>query len=57
MNQDADGRRVNVTDDKPVILTPTQARQGVTPHVTRYVLSWGLALVALAFILVYFFLR
>jgi hypothetical protein len=58
MNQDADGRHVNVTDDdKPVILTTTQARQGVTPHVTRYVLSWGLALVTLAFILDYLFQR
>jgi hypothetical protein len=38
-----------------ITLTTTQARQGITPHVTRYVLSGGLALVALAFILIYFF--
>jgi hypothetical protein len=57
MNQDDDGRHVNVTDDKPVTLTTTQARQGVTPYVTRYVLSWGLALVTLAFILVNLFQR
>lgn len=57
MNQGADGRHGNVTDDKPVILTTTEARQGVTPYVTRYVLSWGLALVTLAFMLVYLFQR
>ena len=57
MNQEADGRPVNVTDDEQSTLTTTQARQGVTPHVTRYVLSWGLALVTLAFILVYLFQR
>ena len=34
-------------------LTPTEARQGVTPHVTRYVLGRGLVLVILAFSAVY----
>ena len=30
-------------------LTTTEAREGVTPHVTRYVLGWGLGLVVLIF--------
>jgi len=42
--------------DSPVRLTPTEARQGVTPQATRYVLSCGLTLVILAFSLVYFIL-
>jgi len=37
------------------VLTETEARQGVTPHVTRFVLGWGLSLVILAFCLVYVF--
>ena len=43
--------------DEPITLTTTQARQGATPHVTRYVLSWGLALVILAFGVIYFLQR
>jgi hypothetical protein len=34
-------------------LTPTTARQGATPHVTRYVLGYSLALVILALAIVY----
>lgn len=30
-------------------LTTTEAREGVTPHVTRYVLGWGLALTVVIF--------
>jgi hypothetical protein len=30
-------------------LTTTEAREGVTPHMTRYVLGWGLGLVILIF--------
>src|SRR5208282_6544317 len=41
MNHDADHRPVNVTDDEQSTLTTMQARQGATPHVTHYVLSWG----------------
>lgn len=37
------------------VLRQTEARQGVTPHVTRFVLGWGLLLVILAFCLVYVF--
>lgn len=35
--------------------TPTQARQGVMPHVTRYVLAIGLGLAVVAMILAYAF--
>jgi hypothetical protein len=43
--------------DGPITLTPTEARQGITPHVTRYALGWGLALITLAFIAIYFIQR
>jgi hypothetical protein len=36
------------------VLTQTEARQAITPHVTRYVLIWGLALVIVAFGIIYF---
>lgn len=35
-----------------VELTTEQARAGATPHITRYVLGWGLALVIIAFAVV-----
>jgi len=31
-------------------IATTEARAGSTPHMTRYILGWGLALVILAFI-------
>ena len=33
------------------------ARGGSTPHMTRYILAWGLALVILAFIVLLFIWR
>ena len=30
----------------------TDARAGSTPHMTRYILIWGLALVIIAFVIV-----
>ncbi len=33
-------------------LTTTEARQGATPHMTRYVLGIGLALVVILFALI-----
>jgi hypothetical protein len=45
--------RENRSGNAPV-LTKTEARQGITPHVTRYVLGWGLLLVIVAFALIYF---
>ena len=35
-------------------LSTTRARAGTTPHVTRYVLGWGLGLVILLFFIIYF---
>jgi hypothetical protein len=35
--------------------TTTEARAGVTPHVTRYVLTVGLGLVVVIFALLFFF--
>jgi hypothetical protein len=40
-------------DDEQHIGT-TDARAGATPHVTRYVLGWGLGLVILLFFIIYF---
>ena len=40
-------------DDEEHIST-TRARAGTTPHVTRYVLGWGLGLVILFFFIIYF---
>jgi len=39
MNQDSDH------------ISTTRARAGTTPHVTRYVLGWGLGLVILSFLI------
>jgi hypothetical protein len=41
------------------VVTKTEARQGITPHVTRYVLTYGLGGVIILFVLVYliFFAR
>jgi hypothetical protein len=35
-------------------LTTTEAREGATPHVTRYVLGWGLGLVIVIFVVLFF---
>lgn len=35
-----------------VELTTEEARAGATPHMTRYILGWGLALVIIAFLIV-----
>ncbi len=37
-------------DDSPEHLSKTEARAGTTPHVTRYVLVFGLLLVVVAFV-------
>ena len=34
-------------------LTTTEAREGATPHVTRYVLGWGLGLVVVIFVILF----
>jgi hypothetical protein len=48
----AQGDAMNATggpDEHPIEKTGQQARQGATPHVARNVLVWGIALVAIAF--------
>ena len=41
-------------DDEEQHISTTEARAGATPHVTRYVLGWGLGLVILLFFIIYF---
>ena len=38
-------------------ITTTDARAGSTPHMTRYILAWGLALVVVAFVVLLFVWR
>ncbi|HET7316234.1 MAG TPA: hypothetical protein VFI88_02275 [Sphingomicrobium sp.] len=40
-------------DEPTEHLTATEAREGATPHVTRYVLGWGLALVIVIFVIIF----
>jgi hypothetical protein len=46
-------------DETPEVLTKTDARQGETKHMTRYVLTYGVTGVVILFVLVYllFFMR
>ncbi|HST37766.1 MAG TPA: hypothetical protein VLK25_14205 [Allosphingosinicella sp.] len=39
-------------DDGEQHISTTEARAGSTPHMTRYILVWGLALVVIAFVVV-----
>ena len=41
--------------EQPTHLSGEEARAGATPHMTRYVLGFGLALVIIAFAAIYFF--
>jgi hypothetical protein len=43
-----------MSDERPEQITTTEARAGATPHVTRYVLIFGLLLVVAAFIIITF---
>ena len=43
-----------MSDERPEQVTTTEARAGYTPHVTRYVLGIGLALVIVLFAIIYF---
>ena len=56
MSSREDHRKTAGQGDAPV-LTKTEARQAVTPHITRYVLVWGLGLVIVAFAVIYFVFR
>ena len=44
-----------MSDERPEQITTTEARAGSTPHVTRYVLGVGLALVVVAFAIIFLF--
>jgi hypothetical protein len=41
-------------DEQPEHMTTTEARAGSTPHMTRYVLSVGLVLVIVLFVIILF---
>ena len=43
-----------MAQDDETHLSTTRARAGTTPHVTRYVLGWGLGLVIVLFFIIYF---
>ncbi|WP_374307613.1 hypothetical protein [Methylocella sp.] len=47
-----DPRRTS--DEPPEVLTPIEARQGSRNQMTRYVLRYGLILVVIAFLVIYF---
>ena len=36
---------------EPEHISTNEARAGSTPHMTRYILGWGLALVIVAFVI------
>ena len=44
-------------DDRQEHLTTTEVRGAATPHMTRYALGFGLALVIVLFILIWIFAR
>lgn len=39
--------------DEPEHRTPVEARAGTTPHIVRYILGISLALVAIAFLVIF----
>jgi hypothetical protein len=43
-----------MSDERPETITTTEARAGATPHMTRYVLIFGLLLVVVAFLIITF---
>jgi hypothetical protein len=44
-------------DEQSEHISTTDARAGSTPHVTRYVLGWGLGLVIVIFLILLFVFR
>jgi hypothetical protein len=42
-----------MSNERPEQVTTTEARAGVTPHMTRYVLGISLALVVVLFAIIY----
>jgi hypothetical protein len=47
-------RKISASAGQEPELSTTEARQGVTPHRLRYMLSIGIAVVVLGFLAVYF---
>jgi hypothetical protein len=43
-----------MNDQNPEHVTATEARAGSTPHMTRYVLGIGLALIVVLFLIILF---
>ena len=41
-------------NEEPIHLDAQDARAGSTPHMTRYVLGFGLVLVIIAFVAIYY---
>jgi hypothetical protein len=46
-----------MADDEPLHIDAEDARAGATPHMTRYILAYGLALVIIAFVILFLFVR
>ena len=44
-----------VMDEQGEHISTTEARAGTTPHMTRYILGWGLGLVIVAFVVILLF--
>ena len=44
-------------DQEPEHISTTKARGGTTPHMTRYILAWGLILVIAIFLILLFVWR
>jgi hypothetical protein len=42
-------------DEQGEHISTTEARAGTTPHMTRYILGWGLGLVIVAFVVILLF--
>ena len=57
MNAHGNERQSRTKANDKIRLSPTEARQGSTPHITRNVLRWGLGLVIIAFVVIYFLQR
>jgi hypothetical protein len=53
MSSSSEEREMAERHGNAPVLTKTEARQGTTPHVTRYALGWGLLLVIAAFAIIY----
>ena len=43
--------------NEPEHISTNEARAGSTPHMTRYILAWGLGLVIVAFVILLIILR